>query len=169
MQLSNREFYQQGSEFIEAMLASLAVDGIDVQPGSIDHLCYRAATQHSYAQAKRTLQQWGGFVSENQIGGRPIAVYLLNQPVVCGAHRVTCIELTSPKPGRDYAEGFEHIEVVIADELQAFAARHAELSFDLKGVTKSLNADLRLCYAAGSVKFHNQSLEQVIELERGSD
>lgn len=166
MNLNRIQFYEQSVNFVAAMLTNLAKDGITPHPGSIDHLCYRAETQQSYHQAMRLLNQWGGFLSENQIGGRPVSVFLLDRAVNVGDHSINCIELTAPKHGSAYVEGFEHIEVVVTQPLTALIQRYPQLNFDSKGLTKSFNADLRLRYPDGSVKFHNLPLPEVIELER---
>ena len=165
MLLSQAEFYQQGQQFIRDIVASMEGDTLFVAQGSIDHVCYRSATPESYHQAKQQLASWGRLLSENQVGGRPIAVYQLARPIVWEGHAVVCLELASPKKGRHYAEGFEHIEVVTPLALTQLMENHPQLAWDTKGMNKPLNADLRLMYPIGAVKFHNQSLEQVIEIE----
>lgn len=165
MQLSQAEFYQQGKQFIRDILVCIAGDHLHVTRGMVDHLCYRSATPESYHQAKLQLANWGRLLSENQVGGRPIAVYLLHCPIVYAEHAVTCLELASPKEGRHYAEGFEHIEIVTSLTLAQLISEHPNLPWDKKGANKPINADLRLTYPIGSVKFHNQSLEHVIALE----
>lgn len=166
MQLSQEQFYQQGAEFIRQILTCLERDSFQITAGSIDHLCYRAATQQSYQLAKQRLELWGDFLSENQIGGRAVAVYLLHQPIAQGPHQIACLELTAPKIGSHYAEGFEHIEVVTEQALAELAGEYPQLDWDCKGANKAINADLRLRYEVGSVKFHNQTLQQVVEWEK---
>ena len=64
-----------------------------------------------------------------------------------------------------YKKGWEHVEFVIDENLDDFLIKNSHLDFDKKGFSKKLNRDLRRKYDGGSVKFHEQSLEEVIRLE----
>ncbi|KAJ3177800.1 hypothetical protein HDU87_004322 [Geranomyces variabilis] len=88
---------------------------------------------------------------------------------------IDVVELPAPKPGRLYPSGLEHVEVVVDDmSLEDFAARHPDVKFDWSGMKKPLNRDLRVDFRQGggvetggfSVKFHEQTLEKVIEMEK---
>jgi predicted metalloenzyme YecM len=83
------------------------------------------------------------------------------------------VELPEPKPGSPYPEGYEHAEFVTDRPLAQFESwltAHLGITahdLDRKGLTKSLNADLRLRLPDGlSVKFHELPLDRVIEIEQ---
>ena len=60
----------------------------------------------------------------------------------------------------------EHFEVVIDESFEDFMKIHAGLQWDTSAITKSINADIRLSLSNGrSVKFHHDTLENVIALE----
>ncbi|KAI8622096.1 hypothetical protein BC830DRAFT_1224114 [Chytriomyces sp. MP71] len=101
------------------------------------------------------------------------------------------IELPSPKPGRAYATGWEHIEIAICEDtdpasalvspvedlsaasmrvLEAFLAHplNAGVPFDTTALGKGgFNLEVRFRAGdAGSIKFHWLPLETVVEIEK---
>lgn len=150
------------SPFLDRVFAALAQDDIEVGDYELDHLCYRVATETRYAELRTALLPLGELLTEKLINGRPIASFKLHQPLVYQDRKIDGLELPSPKPGSPYPEGYEHVEFVVPEGLEAFRARYAHLPFDTKGLHKAINADLRRAYAGFSVKFHEQSLEYVI-------
>ena len=67
--------------------------------------------------------------------------------------------------GKDVVEGYEHIEVVIKESFEAFMKAHCHLTFKTKAIVKELNPEIEVELPSGSVKFHHQSLEKVIQIE----
>lgn len=150
------------------------------QTGSLDHLfldhiCFRVTTIPRYHQLRDALCARGDrLLAENPINGRPIATFALATPLRYQHREIPLLELPAPKPGSDYAEGFEHIELVTDRPLTAFADHLPELllptitALDRRGMAKARNADLRLRLGDGySIKFHEQSLAEVIRAEAG--
>lgn len=127
---------------------------------------------------------------------RPIATVRLHTPIEHKGYTVACIEVPCPKPGRPYAAGLEHAELVVgtpADGLlgnsrllsfveacgqdPTLASLHA--AFDRRALHKKLNADISVSFsnathaATGSVtigdvsvKFHQRPLYEVAAYEK---
>lgn len=150
------------AHFLDRVFAALAQDAIDVSQYELDHICYRVASPGRYEELRAALLPLGELLTEKLINGRPIASFKLHSPLVYQDRKIDGLELPSPKPGSPYPEGYEHVEFVVPEGLEAFQKRYAHLSFDTKGLHKSINADLRRAYEGFSVKFHEQSLEYVI-------
>ena len=79
----------------------------------MDHVCYRVETNASYDAKRAALLSLGVLLTETNIGGRPIAMIQLHEPIRHAGFEVACVELPAPKPGRHYAEGLEHAELVV--------------------------------------------------------
>ncbi|KAI8592638.1 Glyoxalase/Bleomycin resistance protein/Dihydroxybiphenyl dioxygenase [Geranomyces variabilis] len=174
------------ASFLTRVVSSLQTLGISLPPNyTIDHICYRTSTTDEYTQRKAELATLGTLLVENDIGGRLIACYKLHaehalrwsQSIASGEsinRVIDVVELPAPKPGRLYPSGLEHVEVVIDDmSLEDFAGRHRDVKFDWSGMKKPINRDLRIDFREGgvegggfSVKFHEQTLEKVIEIEK---
>jgi len=150
---------------------------LEPQPGALDHLpidhiCYRVAGRARYRELKNWLLAENELLVESLVNGRPIATYRMNQPFRFGDRKIPLLELPMPKPGSPYPEGWEHAEFVTDRTLADF--EHWLISdlgiypddIDRSGLGKELNADLRLRLEGGiSVKFHEQSLADVIRIE----
>ena len=140
--------------------------GLNLDPFEWDHICLRVENWDQYKEQKEAFSQVGLLLSEALVGGRPIATYKLREPLSFLRHRIPCVEIPAPKAGSSYAFGWEHVECVVEEDLEAFAARHTELIFDKRALKKSLNPELVWKLPSGlSVKFHRQSLEEVIKIE----
>lgn len=139
---------------------------IDVSDYYMDHICYRVATFKAYELLKFELLAHGELLSDNMIGGRPITVIELDESYQYQNREFSVIELPAPKEGRPYADGYEHVEFVINEKLEDFIHRHPNATFDIKGLQKPLNRDVRLSLEGCSVKFHEHSLKEVIQLEQ---
>lgn len=159
------------SPFLDQLFAALHADGLHVQDLELDHLCYRVASLERYSACRTLFAQHGELLAESIIGGRPIATYRLHQPIVYRDRRIHVVELASPKVGSLYPEGYEHAEFVVPElgstsDLRAFTERYPALPWDLGDIDKVTNADVRLRYAGLSVKFHRETLADVIAQEK---
>jgi predicted metalloenzyme YecM len=155
----------QAQEFLKTLFEHLHNAQLDVAPLELDHICYRVATLPEYDALKTTLASLGTLLTESQIGGRPIATYKLFEPICFEDRKIFVVELPAPKVGAEYKTGFEHAEFVIQESFESFMGRHAHLEFDLRGMGKRNNAEVRIGFGECSVKFHGESLEGVIEGE----
>ncbi|KAI8817152.1 Glyoxalase/Bleomycin resistance protein/Dihydroxybiphenyl dioxygenase [Fimicolochytrium jonesii] len=166
--------------FIAQVFISLSSINIHIPAAyEIDHLCFRTSTAAEYDSYKAELASLGTLLTESIVGGRHIATYKLRpehalhytQTTDCKPvdRTIDVIELPSPKPGRPYPSGIEHVEVVVDVPLEVYRDRYKDVGWDERGMGKGLNRDLRLDFTAAgkefSVKFHEQSLERVIEIE----
>ncbi|WP_143473300.1 VOC family protein [Flavilitoribacter nigricans] len=153
------------TSFLDQLFSVLANDGIDVSNYELDHICYRVADHERYEDLKTNLAGIGHLLGENLIGGRPIASFRLREPIRYQEREIYVLELPAPKAGSPYPEGFEHVEFVIDQPLEDFVARFPALPFKTHGLAKAINADVQLSYDGFGVKFHRQSLEEVIRQE----
>jgi len=148
--------------FLHQIFQHLSEDQINVSHYELDHLCYRVETIERYKELKEACSTIGSLLTETLINGRPISTFKLHEPIHYQGRAIELLELPSPKPGSPYAEGFEHVEFVIDEDLDSFVARYPQLSFDTRGMKKAVNPDVRLAYGPLSVKFHRHNLEYVI-------
>lgn len=157
---------QQAFAFLDTLFNHLNSDDINVDHFEMDHICYRVESVADFNQKK---SDWSSFTShyhEGIVGGRPIAILKLNEPWNYKGRMIHFIELPSPKANSFYPEGFEHAEFVINISLGAFALQYPKLEFNKKGISKTLNADIKRMYKQLSVKFHCLPINKVIELEK---
>ena len=164
--LSINQLLGDPTDFLSKIIHLLQQKGIEVSNYELDHICYRVATKERYEYLSNQLMQLGILLVESNINGRLIATFKLNQPICFQNQNIHCIELPAPKIGSFYKEGYEHVEFVIDQPFETFIKKHPMVYFDKKGMNKKLNADLRVKLETYSVKFHHQSLEKVIELEK---
>lgn len=151
------------SSFLEQLFSEMSAQNADFSHLPIDHICYRVETEERYQELKEKLSNFGEILTEKPIGGRPIATFRLDKPFIFQNQKIYLLELPAPKKGRFYAEGWEHIEMVIKPSFQDFMAQNAHLDFDTKAITKKVNPEVRLTFPSGSVKFHHYPLDYVIE------
>ncbi len=154
--------------FLHGLLAALREREVDVEGLRLDHVCYRVATCRRYRELCAELGTEATLLGEHAVGGRPIAVWLMHRPWTVGSLSIDVLELPAPKAGSPYPEGFEHAEFVVGQDLAAFVARHPNAGWDLSGLMKQANADIRLRLGNGCAKFHRQALRDVIAMEHKS-
>ncbi len=156
------DFYQKASEFLSRFTAELDRTGLTIEIEEIDHLCLRVTDLSQYETWKSELSDLGTLLTESYINGRPIAVFKLQMPVKSGNFWVDLIELPAPKSGRSYNFGFEHIEAVSKFPLENLLARRSDLPFSLENFKAPINRDIQLTLDSGLIKFHDQSLKEII-------
>jgi predicted metalloenzyme YecM len=157
---------QQAFTFLDSLFENLENDGIEVDQFEMDHICYRVETNEDFHKKK---EEWASFTSlfhESIIGARPIAILKLNKPWEYRGRSIQFIELPAPKPNRFYPEGFEHAEFVIDSSFKTFLLKYEKFEFNKKGMSKTLNADVKRMYEQLSVKFHKLAIDKVIALEK---
>ena len=153
------------SAFLKQVFENLKTDGFEVKDCFLDHICYRTESGEHYNSLKNNLSEKNLLLVESEINGRNISVFKLKHPIEFEDRKIPLLELPSPKPGSFYPKGWEHVEFVLNENLDAFLEKHPQIRFDKKGFSKKLNRDLRRKYEGMSVKFHEQSLEEVIRME----
>jgi len=154
--------------FLDQIFLQLKMKNIFVLGFECDHICYRVETVERYKEIKNQLSTIGDLLTENDINGRLISVFKLQKPVRYDTRDIYLIELPAPKKGSFYAEGWEHAEFVVDMDLADFVASYPFVDFDEKGMSKTINRDARVQLGKWNVKFHEQSLEEVIEEEKNA-
>ena len=158
--------FPQPDNFLKEILKHLAAKQLIINDLFIDHICYRVASTERYEELKTHLAKANELLVESKIKGRNISVFKLKELIKFRHWEIPLLELPSPKTDSHYEEGWEHIEVVTKETLESFMQKHSDLDFDLKGFTKPLNREIRLKLKCGSIKFHEMSLEEVIQIEK---
>lgn len=134
-----------------------------------DHACFRVKTMEEYSTFKTRFQLIGDLLIESMVGGRMISTFRLHSPLIGKHYETDILELPQPKVGTDYETGFEHLEFVIDSSFESFSNTHPDVEFDWKGTHKDFNPELRMQLGKYSVKFHHQTLEKVIEIEKATE
>lgn len=163
MQHNTSSFLPSPLPFLDALFLEMSAAKADFSTYEIDHVCYRVETDERYQELKEQLTSYGELLTEKPIGGRPIATFRLHEPFIFRDQKIDLLELPAPKSGRFYAEGFEHIEMVIDLDFKNFMQKYAHLNFDTKAINKKVNPEVRLTFQSGAVKFHHHALDYVIE------
>jgi predicted metalloenzyme YecM len=167
---TSTDFQQHLSNHIPLFVANvektMLLEGMDVSTFFLDHCCYRTESTLQYSHLKLLLLRISVLLVESEIGSRPIATFKLNNPIICkhlNRYRsINIIELASPKLKSYYPSGLEHVEFVINPTcLLDFKNKYLHMKWNLKGMSKDINPDLRLDFDGFSVKFHSDSLEVI--------
>ena len=155
------------SAFIRAISDGVERCGISRgELAAMDHVCYRVETSERYREMLEHLKGFGTLLGENEVNGRMIATFELDEYLHEAGWTVPYVELPAPKPGSAYAEGLEHAELVVVGSLDRFMARHNDLPFSGGGLSKIINPEAGLKAEGISVKFHEQQLGAVVRIEK---
>lgn len=153
-------------KFLEKVFEQLAQNKILLEKHwSIDHLCYRTATQDDYLNIKRQFESFSKLLIESEVNGRFISTFKLPYPIIFNEWEIDLIEIPAPKYGKQEINGFEHIEIVCDLTFAEIKNRYSQCHFKESGLEKSINAELEISFADLTVKFHHLSLESVINIE----
>ena len=145
------------------------------ETAEVDHACWRVETGKAYELAScAALQDGAELLGEAMVGGRPVSVFRLREPLDVGTHRIRLLELPAPKEGSAYATGWEHIEVALGSDerLEALAAQLREtssLKVNWRNWTRLSNREVRVTPPGlpnFRVAFHARPLDQVLADER---
>ncbi|MBV4411612.1 VOC family protein [Enterobacteriaceae bacterium YMB-R22] len=169
--------------FAQALAQLASRVGLDMSALNADHISLRCHQNATAERWRRGFLRCGDLFSESTIGGRPICLFRLPEPV-CVAHwRFTLIELPWPGEKRYPHEGWEHIEIVLPGTPQTLNARALALLSDEglsqpglsvktrspKGEKERLpNPTLAVTDGSVTIKFHPYALEEVVASERAS-
>lgn len=148
--------------FLDKIFLNLYNDQIDISNYELDHICYRVSSQKNYEVLKQKLWSFWELLTENIISWRVIAIFKLFEPIIYHERKIYILEIPSPKPWSNYEDWFEHVEFVINESFDDFMNKYSHIHFDTKDLIKNINPDIRRKYGDISVKFHQQSLEYVV-------
>ena len=152
-------------KFLDKIFGKLEESGIQLGSWEIDHLCFRTSSLDNYEEMKKIFSGLGSLLVESDVNGRDIATYKFHEAVIYKNFIIPLVEIPAPKQGRAIDEGWEHIEVVIDISFEELMKKYPHLTFDTKALAKELNPELVLKFEDCSIKFHHQSLEEVIRIE----
>lgn len=152
--------------FSQLLSDELALHKLKIKPHwHIDHICYRTVDLESYDKLKFLLSKFSDLLAETEVSGRDICTFKLHQSFYFENRKIDLIELPAPKVGSKYQTGFEHIEIVIAEDFEDIKSILPLARFKESGLAKDFNAELALKLDTITVKFHQLSLESVVNLE----
>ncbi|WP_235296955.1 VOC family protein [Portibacter marinus] len=152
--------------FLDTIFRELERSAIKVDHLEMDHLCYRVQSMKRYDEIKTHLTNEYQLLSESLVNGRPIMNFQLIPPLTYQERKIAILEIPAPKHGSKYEEGFEHVEFVIQKSIEEFLEEYKHIPFDLKGLNKPYNREVRVKFDQYSVKFHESSLVEVIRKEK---
>ncbi len=153
-------------QFLDSIFFKIDDIDLEVDDCDLDHICYRVENIEEYEAKKIDLTTLANLLTESMVNGRNIATFKLNNPIEYKNRKIYLIELPAPKEEKNYKSGLEHIEFVTKLPLEKIVARYPHLAFETYGINKRINADVTLKLGEFSLRFHNQSLEDVIKGER---
>jgi predicted metalloenzyme YecM len=130
-----------------------------------DTLVYQVETNDRYDEVKRELVKSAKILTEREVNGRTVSIFLTDPALQAGRWQIPYIELLQPKPTRENREEIDGVMCVTALPIDAFLKRHDALSFDKKGLANRLNPYVELKSEGVSVKFHSKHMGSVTELE----
>jgi len=152
--------------FLNDIISRISDEGFDMADFSqMDHMCYRTISLDNYRQKKQELGSVAKLLGETMVNNRPISTFRLFEPVIHGDWRIDAIELPAPKDGKDVAEGLEHVELVLYDDIPTFLEKYDGKPFELRASDRGINPEIGLQLGEYSVKFHLLSLPTVLYLE----
>lgn len=152
--------------FLDDLFKRLDDIELDVESYELDHICYRVETTAEYEIKKKELLSLGELLIESMVNGRMISTFKLFTPIEFKKRKIYLLELPSPKSQHSYKSGLEHVEFVTKLPLQKIVDKYPQYSFEVFGIHKKINADITLKLGEYCIRFHNQSLEEVIKLEK---
>ncbi len=151
--------------YLENLFSKIDSIGLNVDDCYLDHICYRVATETEYQSKKAELLNHGKLLIESMVNGRMISTFKLNSPIHFKNRVIDVLELPAPKMGASYNSGLEHVEFVTKGPLKDIVERYPLLKFEVFGIDKKINADITLKFDGECIRFHNQTLEDVIAEE----
>ena len=160
--MMTKEFIGEAQLFLNKLFSELDKIKLDLSNNELDHICYRVKTTQEYLELKEQLLLEGKLISDKKINGREICVFELDKPFRFQERAIYLLELPAPKKGSEYKSGFEHVEFVLTEDLRTFMSSRPDLNFNIKGLEKKVNPEIRLNFSFGSIKFHNHNLSYVI-------
>lgn len=152
--------------FLDKLFSLIEKTGMNVDKYYLDHICYRVGSESEYLEKRAELNLHGDMLIESMVNGRLIATYKLHSPIFYKGRKIDVLELPAPKPGHSYASGLEHVEFVAKESLQSIVDAYPSCSFETQGINKEINADITLRLGEYCIRFHNQTLEDVIAQEK---
>lgn len=132
----------------------------------IDHICYRTKTLKEYEDLTSYYSKNEQFLIESMVGGRLISSFKFYKPLQFQKYHIPLIEIPAPKAGKIVSSGYEHIEIVCTNTFEELKERFKNLPLKTSALSKRINPELIIQFETIAIKFHHQSLEEVINIEK---
>lgn len=158
-------FTQPLDTFLEKAYTGAAARGIDLSALQLDHVCWRCPTADSYLAAFRAATE-GGFahLETSPVSGRPVSIFCFPDAIYRREHHpVQLLEITAPKPGQTFPEGYEHLAFVYQDSLGQLVGQHGNLAWDTERIDCDRNPFVAIALEGISVEFHLLDLQAVLQ------
>lgn len=153
-------------EFLKKIYDNLEKSNIDISNTYADHMSLRTSTDDMYNNRKVELLKVASMINETMISNRLVSVWKLNTAVKYNNQNIYILELSAPKIGKQYPDQLDHIELVTAQNLEDLADKYPNISREKKWLARTNNRDIEVNFEDWtSAKFHNQSLEKVVNIE----
>ncbi|MBT0729450.1 VOC family protein [Rosenbergiella nectarea] len=168
------QFEQKLSSFTQQL-------GLNLSELTLDHISLRCHQDRTAERWATALSQHGRCFSEAVIGGRPIHLYRLVEPLVLLNHSIAIVELPWPGEKRYRHEGWEHVEVVLAGAPEEIGQRAMALIDDrglvMPGISVKTrrpeakagaldNTTLAVTNGEITLKFHTYPIDEVVASEQ---
>lgn len=159
--------YQKlAEEFLNNLFNEVKQTNLCLRFKEIDHICFRTDSLEDYLRVCQDFSDHELLI-ESMVNGRLISTFKLNTPYQYQNFQIPLIEIPAPKVGKIVKRGFEHIELVVEDSFEDLMTKYHDYKLDLSGLGKKINPELEMILNNGSIKFHHQSLNDVIHFEKG--
>lgn len=165
--MNKNDFTIMSQQFLTQAFAEL--NSLDFHLKSnwhIDHLCYRTSSEENYQKIKNDFLTFSKLLIESEVNGRVIATVKLENPIYFNDWKIDLVEIPAPKKGKETLEGLEHFEVVIDETFKELKDRYSHIKYSEKGLEKDFNQELEFNFNHFAIKFHQLSLESVINIEK---
>lgn len=163
----NHHYSQLAVEFLDQLFSEIEALNLKLNFVEIDHLCFRTDSDEDYRRVCHDFSEQGILLIEAPVGGRLISTYKFHTPFKYKNISIPLIEVPAPKKGKVTQRGFEHIELVVEESFEELIQKYSHLKLETNALKKELNPELEIEFKTGAIKFHHQSLEKVIEIEKG--
>lgn len=165
--MTELEFYQLANKFLSDLFHDMAKNVLVLSSHwDIDHICFRSDSNETYETLKKSFLTFSDLLVESEVNGRIISTFKLNKPLFLSGWRIDLVELPAPKKNKITLQGFEHIEIVCDLPFEELKKKYGHLNIEEKGLLKSFNQELEICFGERNLKFHHCSLESVINIEK---
>ena len=163
--MNNKEVMGEYKNLAEDALEEIQKLGIDFSTFQIDHYCYRVTSLKEYAEMKEKLKQISRAFVENIHHERPIAKFILKEPIWVRNFETSVIELPAPKKDKGYQRGLEHFEMVVGKNFEELKNKYNFLWTGQDDSGPHNKTVFKVLKNGFTVKFHERSLLEVLELE----
>ena len=163
----NNHYSLLAEKFLDQLFSEIETLHLKLNFIEIDHLCFRTESDEDYQRVCSDFSEQGVLLIEAPVAGRLISTFKFHTPFQYKKISIPLIEIPAPKKGKTTQRGFEHIELVVKESFEELIQKYSHLKLETAALKKELNPELEIEFKSGAIKFHHQSLEKIIEIEKG--